>query len=271
MKILITGSRGFVGTHLVKRLQKKHEIVSYDLKDGEDVADKIKLSKKMKGCDVAIHLAALVSVSESWEKPYDYLHNNGIGTFNLINEAINAGVKRVIYFSSAAVYGNPLTPYAASKLWGENICEVYKNTTEILTLRPFNIYGPGQNLSYGYVIHNFIEGIKKEGKITIYGNGYQTRDFISIDDVCDVVEKMLTQKIPNEPVDLGTGIETKIIDLAGMVGKILNKDFEVKYLKKRNEPYDSVADTNKLSLLGFEVSNFKKLEIGLKNLISNEN
>lgn len=267
MKILITGSKGFVGTHLINRLKKNNEIISYDLKEGKDVLDEELLNKYLKGVDIIIHLAAFVDGNESWKKPEKYLINNGLGTYKVIKSAIKNKVKRIIIFSSAAVYGSPLTPYGASKMWAEAAARSYSDQIETVIVRPFNIYGKGQNPVYGYVINNFSKGIKENGKVNIYGNGNQTRDFIFIDDVIDVVEKLIKSKVSSNPIDLGTGKETKISDLAEVIGKILQKKYKINYLKERKEPLKSRANIIMLKEMGFKPDRFIKIEDGLKLLI----
>lgn len=268
MKILITGSSGFVGNHLTNYLSEKHEIVSYDLKEGKDIFNQKLLNKNLKGVDVVIHLAAFVSGIESWERPEEYLINNGLGTHKIIRSSIENGVKRIIIFSSAAVYGKPLTPYGASKLWAEAISSVYRDQIETIIVRPFNIYGVGQNLAYGYAIHNFAKGIKEKGEIEIFGSGDQTRDFIFIDDVTDAVERFLTIDLPKEPIDLGTGMDIKIKYLAKVIGKILGRQYKVKYLPARKESFRSKANVKMLNKIGINTSNFINIEEGLKSVLS---
>lgn len=263
MKILITGSSGFVGKHLVKRLKKKYDIIGYDLKISRDIFNEKLLNKYLNKVDVVIHLAAFVSGIESWEKPEKYLLNNGIGTFRVIKAAIKNKVKKIIIFSSAAVYGNPLTPYGASKVFAETIAKSYKNQIEIIIVRPFNIYGVGQNPAYGYVIHNFAKAIKSNKQIEIYGTGNQTRDFIYIDDVVRTVEKLIKIKPPNSVIDLGTGISIKIISLAKLIGKILNIKYDIIYSRPRSELFSSQANTNGLQEIEIDVSKFVKIEEGL--------
>lgn len=264
MKILITGSKGFVGTHLSRLLSKKHKVIEYDIKDGKNIFDTKLLNNNLKGVEVVVHLAAYVSGNESWEKPLDYFTNNGIGTFKVIDAAIKNKVKRIIIFSSAAVYGKPLTPYGTSKVFAEAIADSYKDQIEIVVLRPFNIYGKGQNPAYGYAVHNFYRGIKNKGKIEIYGDGKQTRDFIYIDDVIKTVEKTLTSKVPARPVDLGMGKEIEILDLAKHIGKIADKSYSIKFLESRNEIKRSKANTIGLKRLGIDTRFFQSLKNGLK-------
>lgn len=267
MKILITGSGGFVGGHLTSFLSQKHKIISYDLKNSKNIFNQKLLNKNLKGVDVVVHLAAFVSGTESWEKPGEYLINNGLGTFRVIKACIANRVRRIIIFSSAAVYGKPITPYGASKLWAEEIANVYKDQIEIVIVRPFNIYGRGQNPAYGYVIYNFAKGIKENGEINIFGSGNQTRDFILVDDVVKVVEKLLTLDLPKEPIDLGTGKATKVNDLAKMVGKILGKQYRIKRLPARKESFTSRANVAMLKDIGIDTSSFIDIKAGLKSLL----
>lgn len=268
MKILITGSKGFVGLHLTAELSKNNSVVGYDLKEGKNIFNSKLLDKHMNGVDVAVHLAAFVSGIESWDKPEEYLRNNTLGTLKVLQSAYKNRVKRFILFSSAAVYGKPLTPYGASKIGAEAIAECFRDKMQIIIVRPFNIYGKGQNPAYSYVINNFINGIKKSGEIEIFGTGNQTRDFIFIGDVVMAVTKLLRINFPKGAIDLGTGQETKIINLAKVVGKLMNKKFKIIYKDSRQEPVRSRADTKLLKSININNDKFVKLEVGLKNLLS---
>lgn len=268
MKILITGSSGFVGTHLVRKLSGQNQIIGYDLKEGQDVLDGELLSKKLKGVNLVIHLAAFISAQESWERPMDYIRNNALGTLSVTKCAIEAKVNKIIFFSSAAVKAKPLTPYAVSKINAEEIVKLYSSQIQTAIVRPENIYGPGQKEAYGYVIHNFIKAIRNRQPIKIYGDGKQTRDFIYIDDVVDVVEKLT--KIDyrrGDVISLGTGKETEIIDLAKLVMEVMNKKTSIDFLEKREEPTESVADTAKLKELKIDSHKFVDLRKGITNLL----
>src|SRR3972149_7263131 len=240
MKILITGSSGFVGKSLVNFLSRKHQIVKYDLKNGQDVLDEKMLFKKLKNVDLVIHLAAFISASESWDKPSDYLRNNALGTLSVVRNSIKTNVKKIIFFSSAAVKATPLTPYAVSKIAAESICGLYKNDINIVIVRPENIYGSGQKEAYGYVIHSFIRAIKGGQPVKIYGDGNQTRDFIYIDDIITTVNKMVGMNIKSGTViSLGTGKAVKIVNLAKKVAKIMNVKLKAEYCEARPEPKNS--------------------------------
>ena len=268
MKILITGSSGFVGKHLVKKLSPKYQIVKYDLKNGQDILNEHLLLKKLKNVDVVIHLAAFISVQESWEKPKEYFTNNATGTLSVIRNSMRAGVKKVIYFSSAAVKAKPLTPYAVSKIAAEEIVKLYSDKIKTIIVRPENIYGSGQKANYGYVIHNFIRAIKFDQSIKIFGTGNQRRDFIYIDDVVNVTEKLIDIDTKSGSIiSLGTGKETKIKDLAKLVMKVLDKKVDIDFLEKRNEPLMSVANMRDLTKLNIDPKKFIDLEKGIKKLI----
>jgi nucleoside-diphosphate-sugar epimerase len=268
MKILITGSSGFVGTHLAKKLSGKYEIITYDLVCGQDVLNSKLLDQKLKGVDLVIHLAAFISAQESWEKPMDYMRNNTLGTLSAINCAIKAGVKKLIFFSSAAVKAKPLTPYAVSKISAEEIVKLYSDKINTIIVRPENIYGLGQRANYGYVIHNFIKAVKNGENIKIYGTGNQTRDFIYIDDVVNVVEKLINLEIKSgNVIGLGTGKQTKILDLAKLVMSVMNKKTGIVFGKKRAEPAKSVADVWMLSALEINAKKFVNLKTGIKKLL----
>lgn len=268
MKILITGSSGFVGKHLVKKLSNEHTIIEFDLVNGEDVLDRDLLIKKLKGVDTVVHLAAFISAVESWEKPLEYFRNNTLSTASVVDCAIKSGVKKIIFFSSAAVKAEPFTPYAISKINAEKILDLYKDKIDTVIVRPENIYGSGQKESYGYVIHNFIKAVKSGKPIKIYGDGKQTRDLIYIDDVVETVEKLINKDIKSgTEISLGTGKETRIIDLAKIVMKVVGKNTKIEFLPKREEPLKSVADTKTLKSLKINANKFITLEKGIGELL----
>ena len=275
MKILITGSSGFVGKHLVKKLSRNHKIATYDLIKGQDVLDSELLAQKLKDVDLIVHLAAFISATESWQKPMEYMKNNALGTLSVIRCAIDAGVKKIIFFSSAAVKAKPLTPYAISKISAEerkmSLKENISQDLKTFLIRPENIYGSGQKEAYGYVIHNFIKSVQAGKSVNIYGDGYQTRDFVYIDDVVQTVEKLIKLKtMSGTVISLGTGKPTKIINLAKTTMKILNKEVEIKFSNERNEPRSSFADVKTLSKIGIDAKKFVGLKEGVKKLIKNQ-
>jgi UDP-glucose 4-epimerase len=183
-----------------------------------------------------------------------------------IRNSIKAGVKQFIYFSSAAVKAKPLTPYAVSKISAEEIVNLYANDIRTVIVRPENIYGTGQNKEYGYVIHKFIENIKKAEPVTIYGDGLQSRDFIYIDDVVNTVSALLGKDV-REPLSLGTGKSVNVKDLAEIIGKLLKAPVKIDYEDKRIEPRESIADVATLKKNGIDSKKFLTLKEGIDKLI----
>jgi len=217
MKYIVTGGAGFIGSHLVETLSRKHEIVVIDdLSTGREhnlagFRDSIRfargnitslalLKEICGGADGIFHEAAIASVPRSVENPLETNDVNITGTLNTLIAARECGVKKVVFASSAAVYGeNPvlpkhegmipevLSPYAVAKLTGEHYCSVFSQLygVETVSLRYFNVFGPRQdpNSPYSGVISKFITNILNKKRIVMYGDGKQTRDFVFVKDV----------------------------------------------------------------------------------------
>ena len=248
MKIIVTGGAGFVGSHLTELLIKNGHfpIIIDNLNTGkfkyikkfvdEGKADFIKLdirnfSKLMKlpKCSAVIHLAAIASVIESIDNPSFVNDVNVNGTLNVLEFCRKKKIKKFIFTSSAAIFGNneskitessptvPTTVYGSSKLTGEQYCRIYSELFGITTiiLRPFNIYGPRQNDTYAGVITKFLNQLKKNKPPIIFGTGKQTRDFIHAHDVARAFFLALGyNKTKFDVFNLGTGKSTSINTLA---------------------------------------------------------
>lgn len=265
MKILLTGSEGFIGTHF-KEKSGFENIDCWDIKLDKDIAEIDK--KDLEGVYAVVHLAGFISSQESWAIPVDYFQNNTINTLHLITQSVKAGVEKFIFASSAAAFGNPMTPYGASKRSAEHILDCYKGVIQVVPLRIFNVYGKGQNPAYAGVITKFIERTKKDEPVTIFGDGNQTRDYIYVDDVVEIMKNLiLSQDRRNFGVMLqaGTGKETSVNGLIDVLGKITGKKVKRKLEPARREIRNSVAFAESIEdILGRD---FTKLEDGLKNLI----
>ena len=233
--VLITGGAGFIGSHLTDALLAKGHSVRIldDLSTGKrsnlalnnprveliegDVADAALVARAMAGCRAVAHLAAVASVQASVDDPVRTHQSNFIGTLNVCEAMRQAGVKRVLFASSAAVYGNngegesidedtakaPLTPYASDKLASEYYLDFYRRQhgLEPAIFRFFNIFGPRQDPSspYSGVISIFSERAQKGLPITVFGDGEQTRDFVYVEDLVD----LLVQAIEAPTLEVG--------------------------------------------------------------------
>ncbi len=253
-KILVTGGTGFIGSHLVDRLMKEdYEVVVLDnlssgrirnvkhhLNSGKfhltegDIRSSEDVKKAVKNVDAVFHLAAIVSVPLSVENPFLVNDVNLTGTLNLLQASLEADVKRFIYASSCAVYGevdrlpidelcptNPISPYAVSKLAAEYYCKVFCENYGLDTLcfRYFNVYGPRQvGGSYAGVITQFVHRLKQRKPPIIYGDGEQTRDFVYIDDVVEAdMLALKCSQCSGGTVNVGTGKPTTINELASLL------------------------------------------------------
>ncbi len=209
----------------------KVELVYGDVRDA-DVA-----SRAVNGADAVVHLAALTDVQESMEKPLPYHEVNSSGTLNLLNSA-KGRVKRFILASSCAVYGNPvrlpiaedhpaspLSPYAESKLSAENHCKVFSESYGLKTtiLRLFNVYGPRHTANqYSGVITEFMNRIRTSQPPLIHGDGAQTRDFIFVEDVVDLIIRAIESEIDGT-FNVGTGNAVSIKQLAELLLRLMNR------------------------------------------------
>ena len=299
-KCLVTGGAGFIGSNLVEhlvgasvqvkvldnlssgRLQNLDLCREYiEFKQG-DVRDLPALQEMMSGVEVVFHQAALVSVPQSIEDPIEAAMVNDLGTLNVLEAARLRGVRRVVFASSCAVYGDlpelpkredmdikPLSPYAASKLHGETYARLYRDLygLETVCLRYFNVYGPRQDPSspYSGVISIFMDKAARGETVTIHGDGEQCRDFVY---VADVVQANLLaaqrQNISGVVINVGTGksvtvnsLWKNISELAGVQGEPERAGFRAGDIRQ------SVANISRARhLLGFEPGH--SLEEGLQ-------
>jgi len=249
-RVLVTGGAGFIGSHLVNSLVREgFEVVVLDnffsgrlenlshidkhdfcLVRG-DVRNKSDLRKALKNVDFVFHLAAIVNVPFSIENPLLVSEVNVDGTLNVLEESLKAGVERLVYASSCAVYGDPLkvpvdeghptrplSPYGVSKLTAEYYCRVFYEVYELETvcLRFFNVYGSRQGGGpYAGVVSKFIEFLRDRKSPVIFGDGKQTRDFVYVEDVVNACLLALESKAcVGEFVNIGSGVETSINELA---------------------------------------------------------
>ncbi len=271
MNFLVTGAAGFLGSALANRLVREgHQVRGLDdLSSGDpgrldpdvlftrgDVTDRPKLWTLLQDVDCVYHLAARVSVPESVLYPREYNAVNVGGTVSVMEAMRDVGVMRVVLASSGAVYGDrqdqplnedtppdPRSPYAVSKL----AAEFYVRTIgslwgiETVVLRVFNAYGPDQPLpaAHAPVIPHFLRRTVRGGTLVIHGKGEQTRDFVFITDVIEALVSAATSPtIDRAVINIGSGVETSIRDLAQLVLEAVGTSAEWLY-KEDQDPGSS--------------------------------
>jgi len=305
-KALVTGGAGFIGSHLVDKLMEKgFEVVVLDnfstgnlenlrLHVGKenfriirgDIRNKADVKKAVKDVDYIFHLAAIISVELSIKNPSLVNEVNVCGTLNILEESLKLNLKRFVYLSSCAVYGNPvylpideehptrpLSPYGVSKLTAEHYCMVFYRIYGVQTvcLRLFNVYGLRQSSGpYSGVITKFIDRLKCGKSPIIYGDGEQTRDFIFVGDVVDAcLHAISCRNCVGEAINVGSGMETSINELARIISGLFGmRKIKPVYTKPRiGEVRRSCADISKAEkLLGLKPK--VSLEEGLRKLVA---
>jgi UDP-glucose 4-epimerase len=303
---LVTGGAGFIGSHVVEALVGRGARVRVldDLSTGREenlaaVADQVELvvgdvvdpevaSAAVAGCEYVIHLAAIASVQASLETPRRTHRVNVDGTLTVLEAARRAEVQRVIFASSAAIYGDhtalplseclppiSLSPYAASKAAGESYCRAFWASYDLptVTLRFFNVYGPRQdpNSPYSGVISVFADRMSCGGRPIIYGDGEQTRDFVYVKDVVrSVLAACERDAAVGGVFNIANGQQTSVLELVEVLNRILGSELQPQFAPPRaGEVRYSQADVRRArEALGIDAQ--VPLEEGLRDLVQVE-
>jgi UDP-glucose 4-epimerase len=272
-KYVITGGAGFIGTNLAEKLIKEGQqvLVVDDLSAGDhrdrlpasvdfqkiDIRNTKELADVCLGADVIVHLAALPSVQFSIENPVETHDVNVNGTLSVLEAARVAKVRRIVFATSAAIYGDqeqlplstdlpaqPKSPYALQKYMGEEMMRLWSNLygTETVSLRFFNVYGPhfDPEGNYALVIGKFLKQAKEGLPLTITGDGEQTRDFIHVSDVVEAIIKAGTKNTvgKGEVLNIGAGKQTSIKQLASFISD------KIEHIEPRLELKHNLADVS---------------------------
>lgn len=275
-RIMVTGGGGFIGSHLVERLvqlgSQTRALVRYnaagswgwldhsDTRDDVevilgDVRDQDSLERAVRGCDVVFHLAALIAIPYSYHAPLSYVRTNVEGTLNVLQSAMRNDVGLVVHTSTSEVYGTaksiPITeehplqgqsPYSASKIGADKIAESFHLSfgLPVITVRPFNTYGPRQ--SARAVIPTIVSQALSEPMIRL-GNLEPTRDLNYVADTVDgFIKAAESPKSVGQVINLGTGREISIGDLAATILRMLGKDLPIISENERVRPEGSEVD-----------------------------
>ncbi len=289
--VFVTGGAGFIGMHVVPQLlERGYKVRIFDnmFRGDRDAVAKLvatgnvelidqdvryggAVHQAMKGCESVIHLAA-VSINKSQADPYESMDINMIGNHNVFAAAADHHVRRLVFASSASVYGDPdklpmheddhlkpQTPYCISKRAGEDLLAFYERRAGLswIALRFFNVYGEGQKTTayYTSVINHFVNRLRRGEAPVIDGEGKQSMDFIHVTDIARSVVLALESERANLPINVGSGIDTTIADLARILIDAVGVDVEPQFNPRQVLVTRRAADTARAKdVLGFETT-----------------
>ncbi|MBU1135665.1 MAG: NAD-dependent epimerase/dehydratase family protein [Nanoarchaeota archaeon] len=287
MKILITGGSGFVGKHLINKLKEdsENEIYALDIVDPQikgveyvnaSILDYEAIKNVLKdlNIDIIYHLAAQISLPFSVENPLKDFELNVQGTVNVLEACREFKIKKIVFISTAAVYGiptenpvsedapkRPSTPYGMSKLSAESYVQLYHKLYGLTytILRFFNLYGPrGKG-----VVPIFVSRAMNKDSLTLVGSGDQIRDFLYVDDAVNALH-MALKGLDNNDFNVGFGKETTIKQVAEEVNKQISVEISYKEQETKEDLYP-IANIEKIKSKGFEPK--INLEEGIKRII----
>lgn len=279
MRIFVTGGAGFIGSHVTKLLlEQGHQVTVFDdLSSGHqdqidekvnfikgDICDQTALENALANHDAVIHMASFIEVGESVKKPVEFGENNIIGTIKLLEVMRKTGVKKMIFSSSACVYGKPIkipiteddpigvqeNPYGITKVTMEQFCMLYHNlyNFDVTILRYFNPYGPGElHQPETHAIPNFIQAILNKKPVPLYWKGEQVRDFIYIDDLVEA--HLVTLDLSGFNIfNVGTENGVKVMEVIKTLEEILGRSIDIEDLGERpGDVQANFASSRKLS------------------------
>ena len=299
MRILVTGGAGFIGSHLVEHYHRSAEVVVLDnLRSGHrhnldglehrfiegSITDPAAVAEAIDGVDLVFHLAAMISVPESMERPRECVEINNLGLFHVLEAATRAKVRKIVLASSAAVYGDnpvvpktedtlpePKSPYAITKLDGEYYLEMFRREGRLhsASLRFFNVFGPRQDpaSAYAAAVPIFIRKALANEDLTIFGDGGQTRDFIHVRDIVAALVHVATHADLHGTFNVGYGRSMMVLELAQLIIRLAGSTSQIVHLPERpGDVRHSRAAIDKLLATGFR--HLSSLEQGLAETLA---
>ncbi|HLX68232.1 MAG TPA: NAD-dependent epimerase/dehydratase family protein [Verrucomicrobiae bacterium] len=298
MRILITGGAGFIGSHLAEHFNRRASVRVLDnLRTGQrrnlegldvefvhgSILDRQLLCTVMRDVDYVYHLAAMVGVPESVRQPHECVELNVTGTLNVLEAAADAGVRKLCFSSSAAVYGDnpsvpkhedmrpePRSPYAVTKLDGEYYCRQFTEAgrLETVALRFFNVFGPRQDPAgaYGAVVPIFFRQALAGKPLIIFGDGGQTRDFVYVKDIVAALDFVAVTPGVAGVFNAGYGDQLTVLGLARRILEMTGSRSQIQFEPERiGDVRHSRASVERLRAAGFRPEG--SMDFGLKHML----
>jgi UDP-glucose 4-epimerase len=266
MRAIVTGSAGFIGSHVADALRARgDDVTGIDLLPGQDVQADLadaELEPLLESADVVFHLAGQPGVRSGWGARYQlYLRNNLLATQRLLEAARGRDSLRLVFASSSSVYGSgsePVSPYGQTKLGAEQLCRIYRAAHGVDTrvLRYFTVFGPRQRPDMAFM--RFLSAALDGAPIAVFGDGGQTRDFTYVADAvaATLAAAEIASKDAERPFDVGGGAPASVLEAIDVIADLTGRELDVRHLAPESgDPRDTVADTaGARELLGFAPS-----------------
>ena len=274
MKILVTGSSGFLGSHVADALSDAgHQVTTFDILESPylrrdqrmlmgDILDQECLNRAVENQDVVYHFAGIADIDECAIKPVDTARCNILGTVQLLEACCRVGIKRFVFASSSYVYSDSGSFYAASKqaceLFIERFSELYG--LKYTCLRYGSLYGPRADARNS--IHRFIKQAIQTGKIVYRGTGEEMREFIHVQDAARVSVAILQPEFENQSIIISGSEKMRYIDLLQMIKEMLGNKLEIEILPAERKAHYKITPYNFSPKLGRKMVNNPHIDMG---------
>ena len=273
MRFIISGSRGLIGESLMKRLLKRGDecIMEIDQRLGSNILslDSIRLTPSTQQTDIFFHLAAHCKINEGTQNPELPFFNNVCGIYQALEFCRKNNIKKFVFMSSSRTLSKEQNPYTASKVYGEHLCEAYRQCYGIsyIIIRPSTVYGEHHDLTTRLITKWVINALKGD-PLTIYGDENKTLDFTHVDDFVDGIELLINKWdiVKGRAFDICGDDCRKLVDVAKLIGIELGHQIDIRYqVPEKAQPQSVRIDISKIQK--FRYTPKIKIEEGIKRLI----
>lgn len=272
--VIVFGGAGFLGSHVADALSDQgYNVTIFDISESKylrndqkqiigDILDLSSIESALKGQDIVYHLAGIADIDECHKRPLDTVRLNILGTANILESSVRAGVKKIVFASSAYVYSESGSFYRVSKQSSEQLVETYAREFGLnyVILRYGSLYGPRADQRNS--IHRILNQALKEKKITYGGDGSEKREFIHVLDAARLSVEVLDDKFNNENIILTGNSSIKYQELLETIKEMLHDDIEVEYVENKSENHYRLTPYSFSPKLGKKLVNNPHIDLG---------